>query len=107
MMDLTGDLRAIFDRNPATPSPNLGELVSRFLNLALILAGFLLLIWMVWGAVSYIMAGGDKESLAKARARILYAIIGFIVIMAAFTIKQYAQSLIPQRAPSVREVSNP
>lgn len=69
----------------------LGDVLSAGFELAIYLAGFLMLMWMFWGVFEYIFAGGAKEKLAKARARITYAIIGFIIVIMAFAIGQYVK----------------
>lgn len=73
---------------------SLGQLVSLGLEVAFYLSGFLLFIWMTIGAIQYILAEGEKEKLAKARARITYAFIGFIVVMLAFLISQYIEDVL-------------
>ena len=65
---------------------NLSGLISGFLEVAFYLAAFLAFFWFVWGAFAYLMAEGDKETLAKARLRIQWALIGLLVIFMAFFI---------------------
>lgn len=43
-------------------------------------------IMLVWGAVEWIISGGDKESLASARKRIVNAIIGLVLLSIVFAI---------------------
>jgi len=69
---------------------DLGSIVSPFLNIIFFLAVFLAFYWLVWGAWAYIFAGGEKESLAKARNRIKWAIIGMLVTLMSFLIAKYA-----------------
>lgn len=42
----------------------------------------------VWGAVSWILSGGDKEKIAGARKRITTAIIGLALLSLTFTVMQ-------------------
>ncbi len=69
---------------------NLSAIVSELLNIAFFVATFLAFYFLVWGAFAYMMAQGDKENLAKARARITYAIIGLVVVLLAYFIAQFA-----------------
>lgn len=74
---------------------NLGAVLSGFINIAFYIAGFMMFVWMVWGVYEYILARGNKEALAKARNRIWWALLGFMILALAVFISQYAQSLFP------------
>ncbi|OGE17041.1 hypothetical protein A3F00_00485 [Candidatus Daviesbacteria bacterium RIFCSPHIGHO2_12_FULL_37_11] len=76
---------------------NLGAVLTDLFSIVITLAFFLAFFWLVWGAFQYITAGGNKEGLAKARARITWAIIGLILITAAFLVAQFAQQIILPR----------
>src|SRR5438477_256368 len=73
---------------------NLSSLMSGFFQIGFYLATFLAFIWFVWGAFQYIFAGGDKEKLGKARARITWAIVGLIIVALAFLVAQYAGQIL-------------
>lgn len=51
--------------------------------------------WMIWGVFQYLFAGGDKEGLAKAKSRITWAIVGFVIVILAYTIQKYAREIFP------------
>ncbi|KKQ85324.1 MAG: hypothetical protein UT04_C0005G0017 [Candidatus Daviesbacteria bacterium GW2011_GWF2_38_7] len=89
------DLQKIYDAKPAKDINSLGDLISVFLNIVFYAAGFLAFYYLVWGALSYIMAQGNKESLAKARARITWAIIVLMVVFLAFFIARFAGEIFP------------
>lgn len=78
--------------SPAPAFTDLGGLISGLLNIGFFIAGFLMVAWMFWGVFQYIFSGGNKEGLAKARKRIMYAAIGFTIISAAFLISDYAKN---------------
>lgn len=88
------------------PSPiqDIGQEVSprnilvAVINIALILAGALAVIYLIYSGVIYITAGGDAEKAGKGRTGIINAIIGIIIIALAFGITQY---LINTLAPSI------
>ncbi|MBI2021475.1 hypothetical protein HYS93_01160 [Candidatus Daviesbacteria bacterium] len=63
-------------------------LIGPIFNLAAIMVIFYFLI----AAVRYILAGGDKENLAKARAMMYHAFIGFLLLILIFLVLQF----IPQ-----------
>jgi hypothetical protein len=41
---------------------------------------------LIWSAISWIMSEGDKQRLQKIHARIIFAIIGLIIVFASFMI---------------------
>jgi hypothetical protein len=43
-------------------------------------------IMIIWGAVDWILSGGDKEKVANARKRITQAIVGLVVLSLSFVI---------------------
>lgn len=58
-------------------------------NIANFLFGFIVIlaiIFLVWGGIQYVTAGGDEDAMAKAKATITYAIIGLFVAGVAFAI---------------------
>ena len=84
--------------NPTDLKPeftNLASLISPALNIAFYVAAFVAFYYLVWGAFQYILAGGKKEDLAKARARISWALIGLIVVFASFLIARFASEIFP------------
>ena len=74
---------------------DLASFISPLLNLTFYLATFLAFYWLIWGSFQYMLAKGDKEGLAKARARITWALIGLMIIFAAYFIAKYASEIFP------------
>jgi hypothetical protein len=74
---------------------SLGYVISQFLNLTFTLALVLTFIWFVWGAYEYMVAQGQKEALANARNRIKWSVIGFVVLIMAFLVGNYAPQIFP------------
>ena len=92
---------------PEFSAGNLGFVISQALNLVFIGAGFLMFFWMLWGVFEYIIAGGEKDKLAKARSRIIWAIIGFVILILAFTVSQYVKDIIPQQPVPATSIKTP
>lgn len=67
---------------PSTLTGFIGPLVTVFLILAVILAFFFLL----YGGVQWITSGGDKQATQSARDRITAALVGLVVVFAAYLI---------------------
>ena len=55
-----------------------------FIDLILIIAIFLSVLWIIRGGINIITSGGDKEKFQRGRERVRYAIIGLIVIFLSF-----------------------
>lgn len=81
------------------PAPSgftdLASFISPLLTIIFYIAAFLSFYYFVWGAFAYLMAQGNKENLAKARARITFAIIGLIFVFLAYFIATYASEILP------------
>jgi len=65
---------------------SLSSLVSNIINLILVIAGVLAVIYLIWGGITYITAGGEAEKAGKGRTAITNAIIGIIIIAASLVI---------------------
>lgn len=90
-----------------TGSGSLANIISVFLSLALTAAGILLLIWLIISAFQWITSEGDKEKLAQSRARIIYAIIGFVIIVIAYTLNTYIYDVLQPAYNPVQTVVPP
>lgn len=73
---------------------NLGTFLSNAITLIFIFAVIAVLIMLIWGAFEWITSGGDKEAVAKARNRILNALIGMAVLAVAFAIFKVASQFL-------------
>lgn len=63
-------------------------MVSAFLKLALMFAALIFFAFLVWGGVEWILSGGDKGGTEKARNRITSALVGLVIVFAAWAIAQ-------------------
>lgn len=90
------DLFKSSESNPvAGRFEKLSDVLSGLYTIVLYIAAFMAFYWLIWGAFQYILARGNKEELAKARSRITWALVGLIVIFAAFLIAKYASIIFP------------
>jgi hypothetical protein len=65
---------------------NVGTVISSVLSFVMVLAALLVLMYLVWGGIEWITSGGDKGKTESARNRITAAVIGLIVLAAAYAI---------------------
>lgn len=71
-----------------------GGIISRVLTWLLILAGAIAVIYLIYGGLLYITAGGDAEKATKGRTALINAIIGIIIIALAILIVSWVTSII-------------
>lgn len=69
-------------------------LIRAGINLILILAGLVAFLFLLWGGLQWILAGGDKEGTEKARKRITAALVGLVIVFAAYAIIQLVSSFL-------------
>ena len=63
-------------------------IVSAFLRIMLVAAALIFFFFLVWGGIEWILSGGDKTNTEKARNRITHALVGLVVVFAAWAIAQ-------------------
>ncbi len=62
------------------------EIINRGLAYAIIIAGFLSVVFIFVGGISFILSGGQEEKIKSAVSTIRYAIIGLIITILAIVI---------------------
>lgn len=67
-----------------TNIPTAQGLVSTALNVLLFVAFVSALIFLIIGGIKWIMSGGDKEGTAKAKNTVTSALIGLVIVLAAW-----------------------
>lgn len=68
---------------------SLPEVVGRLINVLLGFIGILLLIYILYAGFLYMTAGGDEGKVKTATTMIRNAIIGLLIIVAAFAISNF------------------
>lgn len=62
------------------------EIVNRTIAYGIIVAGFLSVVFIFFGGISFILSGGDEGKIKQAVATIRYAIVGLVVTMLSVVI---------------------
>lgn len=65
-------------------SANIGTVFSGILTVLLIAAVAISLVYLIWGGIKWIVAGGDKGAIDQARTHVVGALIGLVIAFAAF-----------------------
>lgn len=71
---------------PKGAPTDLGTFIAGGIRIFIIVAGFALLIYMLWGAFDWISSGGDKERITKAQHKITNAVIGMFMVIISLTL---------------------
>lgn len=80
-------------------------IVSAAVRLILVLAALISFIFLIIGGIKWITSGGDKEGTAKAQSTITAALIGLLIVFAAWAIIQLLQTFFG--LPSLFELEIP
>ena len=70
------------------------NIISSLLSVALVVGAIALLLFLVWGAIEWITAGGDSGKIEKARTRITQSIVGILVLSSVIAIFMVVQNIL-------------
>lgn len=79
---------------PVLGFTTLAQVLGLVINVILGVGIALVIIFLVLGGIQYVMSKGDVKAADAARQSITNAIIGFIVILGALTIKAIVQGIL-------------
>jgi len=67
-------------------SAGISNIINKIIQLIYVVAGIIFVFMIIISALQWILSGGDKEAVAKARGRLTWAIIGIVFLALAFVI---------------------
>lgn len=73
---------------------NLTKIIGGVLQLLLLAAAVFFFVYLVIGGIKWIMSGGDKAQIEAARNQITHALIGLVIVFAAWLIAGLVNSLV-------------
>lgn len=76
---------------PKDGTAGFGVLMGQILRMVVVIAAIILFIYLLWGAIEWVISGGDSSKIEKAKSRITQSILGMIVlagVIALFSIMQ-------------------
>ena len=82
------------DRAKVFNIQNLGELVSAAAGSLLIIAALLAFFYLILGGIQWITSGGDKAGMEAARNKITHAVVGLVIVGAAWAIMTLVQNFL-------------
>lgn len=65
-----------------------GELVAGLIRISLVVAAIVFFFVLVFGGIRWILSGGDKQATEGARGQITAALVGLVIVFAAWAILQ-------------------
>lgn len=77
---------AVCQDRRAEPDTGLYDFIETVVNTILLILGSVAVIMLVVGGFRFVISGGDQAAVNRARDTIIYAIIGLIVAMVAYSI---------------------
>lgn len=93
---------------PELSAADLAFVVSQAFRIIIMVGGGVMIFWLSWGIFQYIFSGGKKEDLAKARSRIIYALVGFLLLLISLALQQFLEGILPHQIEGgVTPISTP
>ena len=81
------DLTNLLGSNtPNRPIIGYAKIVSVLLSLLILIAIIISLLYLVWGGFDWITSTGEKQKIEKARTKIVFALLGLVVVFISFFI---------------------
>jgi hypothetical protein len=79
---------------PADSNLSVGSIVSKFLPYLFVVAGLILMFYLIMGGFGLMTSGGDPKKVQSAQGKITSAVVGFFIIFVAYWITQLLQSIL-------------
>lgn len=76
------------------PENAIVAVVSKILTWVIVAAAFVCLGMLIWGAFNYMTSGGNKTKIEDARNRIIFAVVGLVLVSLSFAIAVIVQNLV-------------
>jgi arginine exporter protein ArgO len=67
----------------------LAELMARLFRTIVVVGGLALLLYLAWGGINWITAGGDKQKVEDAKSKITNAIMGMAILVATIAVAAF------------------
>ena len=78
-------IKKVITDNP-TPGGGLAFYIAQLWKTIITVGGLAFLLYLVWGGIEYMMAGGDKGKTEEAKHKITNSLIGLAILVASFAI---------------------
>ncbi|TSC52741.1 MAG: hypothetical protein LiPW41_111 [Parcubacteria group bacterium LiPW_41] len=85
---------AVIDFPNPLGNASFGVILSKVLVIAMWVGGVILTVLVVWAAYTLMLSKGDPGEIKKAKATILYGIIGYVILLFAEAIRRIIVNLL-------------
>jgi hypothetical protein len=82
--------QAGWDTTPQDPR----QIVAWIIQVVLTFIGIILVVLILWAGYQWMTAGGNTEQVTKAKSQIQNAVIGLVIVLAAFAITHYVTKVV-------------
>lgn len=73
---------------------SLGAIISQALEYAIVLGGIAMFVYLLLGGFELLTSAGNPEGIQKGTQKVIFAIIGFLVIFASYFIVQLVETML-------------
>ena len=103
-------LTKVYAQNTEVQKPSIGinSLADAFalaINVVMGVGISLTIIFLILGGIQYMTAKGDQKAAQEARTSLTNAVIGFIVVIGAFTIRTILLNLLGAETVNIQDVT--
>jgi len=71
------------------PKTEVPKLIANIINIVLSLLGIVLVVLIIYAGILWMTAGGDKDQVTKAKDHIINAVIGLVIVVAAYALSNF------------------
>jgi hypothetical protein len=75
-------------------TPSITTIVGRVIQSVLSLVGVVFLVLLIYAGFRWMTAGGNKDAISEAKGMLTNAVIGLIIVLAAYSITNYVMSAV-------------
>jgi len=79
--------------NPQNSLTDIRAIIRGIIQLIFLVAGIIAFLFLLLGGIKWITAGGDKGKVEEARNQIVQALIGLLIVVAAFALMLFFQEV--------------
>ena len=76
------------------PPISAGNLISGFIGTIIVIAFIAAFFYLLWGGFQWVTSGGDEAAVGAARQRITQALVGLVIVVAAWAIFQLVETIL-------------
>lgn len=90
----TQNLPGTADYDSSDGEAGFGKLMGKILNIVLVVGALIVFMYLLWGGIEWITAGGDATKTAAARTKITQSITGLLVLAASVALFLMVQNFL-------------